>query len=88
MDGSRVGEAFELGEYQIIRDYVKDDVINEEQLYLAMTHNDRWGTYDTAINDDLVVLKEIIDDAEMSHSRKWIASQGILNALTKGVSYG
>lgn len=85
MTGSMVGNAYESGRYQLINDYCADDVINEERLYLAMTHNDTFGTFDKIIDDDLIVLKEIIDDTEMSHSRKWIASQGILNALTKGL---
>jgi len=80
MCGSRVGEVYEAGDYQVIRDYCADDVINEEQLYLAMTHNDTWGTYDTGRND-LSALAEIIADDELSPAHKWATALPILKQL-------
>ena len=79
MDGSKVGEAYESGEYQIIRDYCMDDVINEERLYLAMTHNDTWGTFDNG-NNDLSALSEIANDDDMSPAHKWAAAYPILKS--------
>ena len=79
MNGSRVGDAYEAGEYQIIRDYCMDDVLHEEQLYLAMTHNDTWGTFDNGSND-LAVLSEIALDDDMSPAHKWAAAYPILKS--------
>ena len=80
MNGGRVGEAFEAGEYQIIRDYCMNDVAHEEELYLAMTHNDTWGTYDTG-NNGLSSLMEIINDDEMSPAYKWATALPIIKQL-------
>lgn len=80
MTGARVGQAYESGAYDVIRDYVKDDVYHEEELYLAMTHNDTWGTYDTG-RIDLSALAEIIADDELSPAHKWATALPILKQL-------
>lgn len=85
MSGSMVGQAFETGWYQIIRDYCADDVINEERLYLAMTHGDAWGTYETGGDADLEFLKSLLEDNETSNAHKWIAAQSSIKALTKSL---
>ena len=46
MDGSRVAEAYEAGEYDLILDYCADDVSVQRDLYLRQTANDTWGTFD------------------------------------------
>jgi hypothetical protein len=48
MDGSRVGAAYEAREYEILRRYCALDVTMAYRLYMAMTGNDSWGTYDRA----------------------------------------
>ena len=80
MNGGRVGDAYESGEYDVIRKYCMDDVTHEEELYLAMTHNDTWGTYDTGRND-LSALVEIIADDELSPAYKWVTALPILKQL-------
>lgn len=82
MNGGRVGEAYESGAYDVIRDYVKDDVYHEEELYLAMTHNDTWGTYDTG-RHDLSSLAEIINDDELSPAFKWSFALPILKSIVR-----
>ncbi len=46
MDGSRVAEAFEAGEYELIVNYCADDVSVQRELYMRQTANDTWGTFD------------------------------------------
>jgi len=77
MGGARVGEAYRAGEFQLIRDYCAADTEHEEALYLAMTHNDTWGTYD--VGDDLSALSEIYHSDD-SPAYKWSAAAPILKS--------
>lgn len=79
MTGKRVGEAFDRGEFTLIRDYCMQDAIDEESLYLAMTHGDTWGTFDAG--DDLAArLAEIDSDDEATPGQKWSAARPFLRA--------
>jgi len=68
MDGSRVGEAYEAGEYDLILEYCAADVWIEEQLYQRMTFDGRWGTYDlrTAVAEQIAEIDASgLDDTAM-----------------------
>ena len=71
MNGSRVQEAWEAEEFDLILDYCAADVLHEEQLYLAMTHGDTWGTFDVG-KDTLSDLSELAQ-SELSPAQKWLA---------------
>lgn len=79
MSGTRVAEAFEAGEYAVIGRYCCQDAIDEEALYLAMTHGDTWGTF--GLGDDLAErLMEIDQDPDASPGQKWSAARPFLRA--------
>lgn len=79
MTGARVAEAYEAGDGDIIIEYCKADVMHEEQLYLAMTHGDEWGTFD-AQTDVMTAIAEIAD-ADMPPAHKWAAALPLLKAI-------
>ena len=60
MDGSRVFDAFQAGHFQEILDYCANDVLATRELYLVMTAQDTWGTYDTQdlLTDQLREIEE------------------------------
>lgn len=76
MDGSRVGEAYEAGEYDLILEYCMADVAVQEALYYRQTANDTWGTFD-ARHDVAERLAEI-DDSGLSEGARAIAKLQVL----------
>jgi len=75
-DGSRVGEAFEAEEFDLIARYCAEDVSLERALYMAMTSGDTWGTY--GIEDDLAEQLAEIDASGQSESIRAIAKLTVL----------
>lgn len=76
MDGGRVSDAWEAGEYDIIEEYCACDVEVNERLYLRMTCDDTWGTYDTRkqITDQI----EEIEQSDLTVAQKAIAKMMVL----------
>lgn len=76
MDGSRVGEAYQAGQYDLILEYCDADVDTEHRLYMAMTGNDKWGTFDrrSALAEQIDELKQ----SELSEGARAIAILSIL----------
>lgn len=73
MSGGRVAEAFLAGEFELIREYNRQDVRDEEALYLAMTHGDTWATYDTGsdtLRDAYTLLSQ---EPGLTDSQRWKA---------------
>jgi hypothetical protein len=78
MTGSRVGEAYDSGEFQLIRDYCKQDVLDETALFMVQSCNGSWGLSprtDTTAEQ----LKEIAESF-LTPAQKWLAAVPILQS--------
>lgn len=78
MSGSRVGEAYEAGEYQMIRDYCAQDVRDEANLFLAQTCGGAWGigSRTDATAEQLTEIAE----STLTPAQKWLAATPILQS--------
>lgn len=77
LDGSRVGEAFEAGEYALILDYCADDVRVEEALYLVQTCGGTWGCYGET--DTVAAQVSEIEGSGLSDTQKRLAVYSVLD---------
>lgn len=79
MCGSRVGAAFEAGEYDLIHRYCQLDITKEDDLYRAMTFGGIWGTW--ASDDDLHQQMQEIDQGEgLTAGQRSMAKLALLEA--------
>lgn len=78
MDGSRVGPAFEAGEFDTILRYCQQDVQGERDLYLAMTFGNTWGVWDT--EDPVTAQLSEIAESKLTPAQKWISALPILQS--------
>lgn len=78
MTGSRVGEAYEASEYQLIRDYCVQDVRDETALFMAQTCGGTWGI-GSRMDATAEQLTEIAESA-LTPAQKWLASVPILES--------
>jgi len=76
MDGSRVGEAFKAGKYDMIMRYCDQDVQTTRALYLRMTAGDTWGTYGLA--DEVAQQIAAIEASGQSEGVRAIAKCAVL----------
>jgi len=77
MTGSRVGAAFEGGEYDVVLEYSALDVQTTERLYMLMTCDGMWGTFDAhhAVAEQIAEIK----GSEISESAKALAIVDVLD---------
>lgn len=78
MTGSRVGEAYEAGEYQLIRDYCAQDVRDETALFMAQTCGGTWGI-GSRLDATAEQLTEIAEST-LTPAQKWLAATPILQS--------
>lgn len=78
MTGSRVGEAYEAGEYQLIRDYCAQDVRDETAIFMMQTCGGTWGI-GSRMDATAEQLTEIAESA-LTPAQKWLASVPILQS--------
>lgn len=76
MDGSRVGQAFEAGEFDLIVEYCRADVAAELELYKPMTFHGVYGAWDD--DDDVAEQLAEIDAASLSEGQRAIAKLTVL----------
>ncbi len=79
MDGSRVADAFEAGEFQLIREYCMDDVEAQEALYQIMTCSDTWGTF--LDRDDVAIQVSQIEASELPAGQKALSILRLLDGV-------
>lgn len=78
MTGARIGEAYEAGEFQIIRNYCCNDIRDEQALFRLQTCGGRWG-----VQNRLDVTAEqlmAIAESALTPSQKWTAAVPILQS--------
>lgn len=78
MTGSRVAEAYETGEYQIIRDYCAQDVIDESALFLAQTCGGTWGI--GGRSDATAQALAEIAESTLTPAQKWLSAVPLLRS--------
>ena len=76
MDGSRVFDAFTAGKLQEILDHCANDVLAARELYLVMTSNDTWGTWD--LTDAVASQIREIDESGHPESTRALAKIRVL----------
>lgn len=75
VDGSRVGEVYEAGEWDCLRAYNLADLHCEWLLYQAMTFGDTWGTYDGGIGEQLeAILKNDMTGADYNTAKQALSN--------------
>ena len=78
IDGARVSEVYEAGEYDLILEYCRQDVVVEEALYLAQTDCDTYGTYDTRAEVHQQIAE--IQESTLRPGEKAMAIQQLLES--------
>jgi hypothetical protein len=78
MTGARVAEAYDAGEYQLIRDYCAQDVRDETTLFMAQTCGGTWGI-GSRMDATAEQLTEIAKST-LTPAQKWLASVPILQS--------
>lgn len=78
MTGARVGEAYEAGAYQIIRDYCCGDVRDETALFLVQTCGGVWGIQSRT--DTTAEQLTEIAESTLTPGQKWTAAMPILQS--------
>ena len=76
MTGSRVADAFEAGEYQLILDYCAQDAIDEYALFQVMTFNGGHGGFER--DDSLSESLTEIDQSTLTPGLKWQSARTVL----------
>lgn len=76
MNGSRVGDAYDAGEEQMLLEYCEADVRATHELYMAMTDDDRWGTFDR--HSEVVDLLAALDESELTEGARAMAKLRVL----------
>ena len=77
MNGSRVAEAFEAGEYDLILEYCDEDVVINDLLYLHITGNDTHSTFDRP--DGLAAAIAEIRASDMPEGAKAVSINKLLD---------
>lgn len=80
MDGSRVGLAFEAGEYALLQDYCLADVAAEQAVFLRLTHGGQYGV-GPRVNAIRETLEPIWESELLDRNAKKIASFDALLSL-------
>lgn len=78
MTGAKVGEAYEAGEFQVIRDYCCGDVRDETRLFLTQTCGGVWGIQDRT--DATAEQLTEIAESPLTPAQKWLASVPVLRS--------
>jgi hypothetical protein len=78
IDGARVSDVYEAGEYDLILDYCRQDVVIEEALYLVQTDCDTYSTYDT--REEIRQQVAEIQDSNLRPGEKAMAIQHLLES--------
>lgn len=77
MDGSRVGVAYEAGEYDLILEYCDEDVVITEQLYQHITGGDTYSTYDKP--DTIAAEIAEIENSDLPENTKKLSIYTVLD---------
>jgi predicted PolB exonuclease-like 3'-5' exonuclease len=77
MHGGRVADCFEAGEWRVMLEYCRQDVITTRELYHALTFKDTWGTYPRP-TDLAHRLEEIERDESLTESQKAITQKALM----------
>ena len=78
MDGSRVADCFEAGEFDVLLEYCREDAITELKLYGAMTFDSTWGTY--GVGSDVAEQVGVIEgDESLTDTQKALAVYHVMN---------